>query len=68
VHGVVSWFDVAFVGARETVTLSTSPQSPLTHWYQVRLLLGSWERVGGLVVVALLPLPFKCSLLTDAAP
>lgn len=38
IHGIVSWFDVAFLGSKETVFLSTSPHSPLTHWYQVRCL------------------------------
>ncbi|XP_048876025.1 histone-arginine methyltransferase CARM1 isoform X3 [Brienomyrus brachyistius] len=39
IHGVAVWFDVAFVGSRTTVWLSTSPSEPLTHWYQVRCLL-----------------------------
>ncbi|XP_051972704.1 histone-arginine methyltransferase CARM1 isoform X2 [Xyrauchen texanus] len=39
IHGLVFWFDVAFVGSRITVWLSTSPNEPLTHWYQVRCLL-----------------------------
>ncbi|KAJ8393951.1 hypothetical protein AAFF_G00054840 [Aldrovandia affinis] len=34
VHGLAVWFDVAFVGSRATVWLSTSPSEPLTHWYQ----------------------------------
>ncbi|MCP9261712.1 Histone-arginine methyltransferase CARM1 [Dirofilaria immitis] len=38
VHGIASWFDVAFVGSTETVWLSTAPTEPLTHWYQVRCL------------------------------
>lgn len=32
-------FDVAFIGSKQTVWLSTSPTEPLTHWYQVRCLL-----------------------------
>eukprot|EP00056_Hartaetosiga_gracilis_P012569 m.200526 g.200526 ORF g.200526 m.200526 type:complete len:447 (-) comp13711_c0_seq1:1688-3028(-) len=39
IHGFASWFDNDFCGSRETITLSTSPFSPVTHWYQVRLLL-----------------------------
>ncbi|XP_061071757.1 histone-arginine methyltransferase CARM1 [Conger conger] len=39
IHGLAIWFDVAFVGSRLTVWLSTSPSEPLTHWYQVRCLL-----------------------------
>ncbi|XP_056591711.1 histone-arginine methyltransferase CARM1 isoform X4 [Triplophysa dalaica] len=39
IHGLAFWFDVAFVGSRTTVWLSTSPNEPLTHWYQVRCLL-----------------------------
>ncbi|XP_051542452.1 histone-arginine methyltransferase CARM1 isoform X1 [Myxocyprinus asiaticus] len=39
IHGLVFWFDVAFVGSRMTVWLSTAPNEPLTHWYQVRCLL-----------------------------
>uniref|UniRef100_A0A914H839 type I protein arginine methyltransferase n=1 Tax=Globodera rostochiensis TaxID=31243 RepID=A0A914H839_GLORO len=39
VHGVASWFDVAFVGSKRTVWLSTAPTEPLTHWYQVRCLV-----------------------------
>uniref|UniRef100_A0A915PPG5 type I protein arginine methyltransferase n=1 Tax=Setaria digitata TaxID=48799 RepID=A0A915PPG5_9BILA len=38
VHGIASWFDVAFIGSTETVWLSTAPTEPLTHWYQVRCL------------------------------
>lgn len=34
-----SRFDVAFIGSKQTVWLSTSPTEPLTHWYQVRCLL-----------------------------
>lgn len=38
-HGLAFWFDVAFIGSKQTVWLSTSPTEPLTHWYQVRCLL-----------------------------
>ncbi|VIO93698.1 Uncharacterized protein BM_BM10394 [Brugia malayi] len=38
IHGIASWFDVAFIGSTETVWLSTAPTEPLTHWYQVRCL------------------------------
>lgn len=39
VHGLAFWFDLAFVGSKATVWLSTAPSEPLTHWYQVRCLL-----------------------------
>nr|XP_021334911.1 histone-arginine methyltransferase CARM1 isoform X1 [Danio rerio] len=39
IHGLAFWFDVAFVGSKMTIWLSTSPTEPLTHWYQVRCLL-----------------------------
>ncbi|KAM3838281.1 histone-arginine methyltransferase CARM1-like [Diretmus argenteus] len=39
VHGLAFWFDVAYVGSKSTVWLSTAPTEPLTHWYQVRCLL-----------------------------
>uniref|UniRef100_A0A673JEG1 Histone-arginine methyltransferase CARM1 n=1 Tax=Sinocyclocheilus rhinocerous TaxID=307959 RepID=A0A673JEG1_9TELE len=39
IHGLAFWFDVAFVGSRMTVWLSTAPNEPLTQWYQVRCLL-----------------------------
>ncbi|KAK8395600.1 hypothetical protein O3P69_005599 [Scylla paramamosain] len=39
-HGLAFWFDVAFLGSSQTVWLSTAPTEPLTHWYQVRCLLG----------------------------
>ncbi|KAL2087745.1 hypothetical protein ACEWY4_016573 [Coilia grayii] len=39
IHGLAFWFDVAFVGSRMTIWLSTAPNQPLTHWYQVRCLL-----------------------------
>lgn len=38
-HGFGCWFDISFLGAEQTVTLSTSPEHPGTHWYQCRLLL-----------------------------
>eukprot|EP01071_Lankesteria_metandrocarpae_P015112 Lankesteria_metandrocarpae@DN9335_c0_g1_i1.p1 len=38
VHGIAGWFDIVFRGPQETVTLSTSPLSPATHWYQIRFL------------------------------
>ncbi|KAI3365736.1 hypothetical protein L3Q82_000693 [Scortum barcoo] len=39
VHGLAFWFDVAYLGSRSTVWLSTAPTEPLTRWYQVRCLL-----------------------------
>lgn len=39
IHGLAFWFDVAFLGQNNHVYLSTAPQEPLTHWYQVRCLL-----------------------------
>jgi len=39
IHGLAFWFDVAFLGQISHVYLSTAPQEPLTHWYQVRCLL-----------------------------
>eukprot|EP00952_Eustigmatos_sp_NYUAD-ZCMA_P003100 13491-Eustigmatos_ZCMA.PRE.1 len=38
-HGLGCWFDIEFRGSTSTVVLSTSPDSPGTHWYQCRLLL-----------------------------
>lgn len=38
-HGLGGWFDIAFLGTTEHLVLSTSPDSPGTHWYQCRLLL-----------------------------
>lgn len=38
-HGLAFWFDVSFNGSAQQIWLSTSPISPLTHWYQVRCLL-----------------------------
>lgn len=37
-HGFGCWFDINFDGSTATVILSTSPDSPATHWYQCRLL------------------------------
>lgn len=37
-HGFAGWFDIAFLGSSENIILSTSPESPGTHWYQCRLL------------------------------
>uniref|UniRef100_A0A672ZDJ6 type I protein arginine methyltransferase n=1 Tax=Sphaeramia orbicularis TaxID=375764 RepID=A0A672ZDJ6_9TELE len=39
VHGLAFWFDVAYLGSKTTVWLSTAPTEPLTRWYQVRCLL-----------------------------
>ncbi|KAM6893537.1 histone-arginine methyltransferase CARM1-like [Xenentodon cancila] len=39
VHGLAFWFDVAFLGSKSTVWLSTAPTEPLTPWSQVRCLL-----------------------------
>ncbi|CAK6965495.1 histone-arginine methyltransferase CARM1 isoform X1 [Scomber scombrus] len=39
VHGLAFWFDVAYMGSKSTVWLSTAPTEPLTRWYQVRCLL-----------------------------
>ncbi|KAG5453315.1 Ecto-ADP-ribosyltransferase 4, partial [Clonorchis sinensis] len=41
IHGLAFWFDVGFLGSQQEVWLSTSPTEPLTHWYQVRCLLGT---------------------------
>lgn len=38
-HGFGCWFDIEFQGTDELVTLSTSPDSPGTHWYQCQILL-----------------------------
>ena len=40
-HGLAFWFDVAFIGSKQTIWLSTAPTEALTHWYQVRCLLKS---------------------------
>lgn len=39
VHGLAGWFDAVFEGSNTTVTLSTAPWCPGTHWYQIRFLL-----------------------------
>ncbi|XP_034720795.1 histone-arginine methyltransferase CARM1-like isoform X1 [Etheostoma cragini] len=39
VHGLAFWFDVAYLGSKSTVWLSTAPTEPLTRWFQVRCLL-----------------------------
>ncbi|XP_039979070.1 histone-arginine methyltransferase CARM1-like [Xiphias gladius] len=39
VHGFAFWFDVAYLGSKSAVWLSTAPTEPLTRWYQVRCLL-----------------------------
>ncbi|XP_030609104.1 histone-arginine methyltransferase CARM1 isoform X2 [Archocentrus centrarchus] len=39
VHGLAFWFDVAYLGSKSTVWLSTAPTEPLTRWSQVRCLL-----------------------------
>lgn len=38
IHGIGFWFDVGFLGGThggKDIWLSTSPNEPLTHWYQV---------------------------------
>ncbi|CAJ1087172.1 histone-arginine methyltransferase CARM1-like [Xyrichtys novacula] len=39
VHGLAFWFDVAYLGSRSSIWLSTSPSEPPTRWSQVRCLL-----------------------------
>jgi len=39
IHGIAGWFDAIFEGSTSTVTLSTAPWCPGTHWYQIRFLL-----------------------------
>jgi len=46
-HGFALWFDCRFPGSHRQVQLSTGPNEPLTHWYQVRALLKSPIAVGG---------------------
>ncbi|CAH8671136.1 unnamed protein product [Schistosoma margrebowiei] len=41
IHGLAFWFDVGFLGSQRDVWLSTAPTEPLTHWYQVRCLMGT---------------------------
>eukprot|EP00794_Sanderia_malayensis_P008273 gene8273-9156_t len=56
-HGLAFWFDVGFFGSSSSIWLSTAPQEPLTHWYQVRCLLPNpifvraGQRVGGNVLL-----------------
>jgi len=56
-HGLAFWFDVGFFGSTANVWLSTAPQEPLTHWYQVRCLLPNpifvraGQRVSGSVLL-----------------
>lgn len=38
-HGLGCWFDVDFIGSNSTITLSTGPNKPTTHWYQCRLMM-----------------------------
>lgn len=37
-HGLAGWFDLSFDGTDVRIPLSTSPESPTTHWYQCKLL------------------------------
>ena len=39
IHGYACWFVAYFRGTTEDIELSTSPDKPCTHWYQMRLLL-----------------------------
>jgi len=39
VHGIAGWFVAEFLGANETIRLSTAPCDTLTHWFQVRFLI-----------------------------
>eukprot|EP00421_Protoceratium_reticulatum_P042147 CAMPEP_0168456266 /NCGR_PEP_ID=MMETSP0228-20121227/51201_1 /TAXON_ID=133427 /ORGANISM="Protoceratium reticulatum, Strain CCCM 535 (=CCMP 1889)" /LENGTH=588 /DNA_ID=CAMNT_0008471185 /DNA_START=61 /DNA_END=1824 /DNA_ORIENTATION=- len=39
VHGMAGWFDALFEGTNNSITLSTAPWTPGTHWYQIRFLL-----------------------------
>nr|CDS33492.2 histone arginine methyltransferase CARMER [Hymenolepis microstoma] len=41
IHGLAFWFEVGFLGSETDIWLSTSPTEQLTHWYQVRCLLGN---------------------------
>jgi histone-arginine methyltransferase CARM1 len=36
-HGFGCWFDVNFIGSAVNIELSTGPDHPGTHWYQVSL-------------------------------
>ncbi|XP_074521100.1 histone-arginine methyltransferase CARM1 [Halichoeres trimaculatus] len=39
IHGLAFWFDVAYLGSKSALWLSTSPSEPPTCWSQVRCLL-----------------------------
>jgi len=42
IHGFAFWFDVCFAGSEHNgkdIWLSTAPNEPLTHWYQIGCLL-----------------------------
>ncbi|KAG8099137.1 hypothetical protein GUJ93_ZPchr0013g35428 [Zizania palustris] len=39
VHGLACWFDVLFNGSTVQRWLTTAPDSPTTHWYQLRCIL-----------------------------
>ncbi|VUZ56124.1 unnamed protein product [Hymenolepis diminuta] len=41
IHGLAFWFEVGFLGSETDIWLSTAPTEQLTHWYQVRCLLGN---------------------------
>mmetsp|Transcript_55036 Transcript_55036/g.117456 ORF Transcript_55036/g.117456 Transcript_55036/m.117456 type:complete len:542 (-) Transcript_55036:185-1810(-) len=57
IHGLAGWFDCVFEGSNTTVTLSTAPWCPGTHWYQIRfmletpLALNAGQRVEGLLTM-----------------
>jgi len=57
IHGLAFWFEVGFLGKVSHVYLSTAPQEPLTHWYQVRCLLPNpvfvraGQKISGTVVL-----------------
>ena len=50
-HGLACWFDVDFIGTNTTVTLSTGPNKPTTHWYQCRLMMSNPLAVNATQVV-----------------
>jgi len=39
VHGIATWFDVNFDGSAVQRVLSTAPDMPVTHWFQLRCVL-----------------------------
>jgi predicted RNA methylase len=39
IHGLATWFDVAFEGSTDRVVLSTAPDQPTTHWAQTLFVL-----------------------------